>query len=390
VPSWSARPVPSDRGSRAGHSCVVMPEIMSPPQLRQGRRPARRPVFRDSCPPDSTRPAYGVGVEDRLVVVVGFDGLELIDVACVTSAFEHANRLGAHPAYRVVLATPAGRPVRSDSGLELRGQGRLDGIVDGIDTLVVSGGLGHEAAAANARLIGQVRRLAGVSRRVASVCTGATVLAAAGLLDGRRATTHWYHARQFAERFPKVRVDPAPIFIRDGAVATSGGVTAALDLSLAFVEEDNGAELARWVAMGMVTYLQRPGNQAQMSLFTSIPRPEQVLVRRVVDHVVSHLDADLSAANLAALVGVSERHLSRLFAEHVGRTPARLVRDARLEAASRLLADTREPLTTIARRCGFHSAESLRQAFVARFDISPSRFRAGHASTRSSIPAAVQ
>jgi transcriptional regulator GlxA family with amidase domain len=329
-------------------------------------------------------------VVDRLVVVVGFDGIELIDVACVTSGFEHANRLGAQPAYRVVLATPAGRPVRSDSGLELRGQGRLDAIVDGVDTLVVSGGLGHEAAAANPRLIGQVRRLAAVSRRVASVCTGATVLAAAGLLDGRRATTHWYHARQLAERFPDVRVDAAPIFIRDGTVATSGGVTAALDLTLAFVEEDNGAELARWVAMGMVTYLQRPGNQAQMSLFTSIPRPEQVLVRRVVDHVVSHLDADLSAANLAALVGVSERHLSRLFAEHVGRTPARLVREARLEAASRLLADTREPLTTIARRCGFHSAESLRQAFVARFDVSPSRFRAGHASTRSSIPVAVQ
>jgi transcriptional regulator GlxA family with amidase domain len=163
-------------------------------------------------------------------------------------------------------------------------------------------------------------------------------------------------------------------------VATSGGVTAALDLTLAFVEEDHGPELARWVAMGMVTYLQRPGNQAQMSMFTSIPRPDQVLVRRVVDHVVSHLDADLAAARLAALVGVSERHLSRLFAEHVGRTPAQLVRDARLEAASRLLADTREPLTAIARRCGFSSAESLRQAFVARFGIPPSRFRTAHAA----------
>lgn len=329
-------------------------------------------------------------MDGRLVVVVGYEGIELIDVACVTSGFEHANRLGARPPYRVVLATPAGRPVCSDSGLEVRGQGRLDGIVEGIDTLVVSGGLGHEAAADNPRLVGQVRRLASLSRRVASVCTGATVLAAAGLLDGRRATTHWYHARQLAERFPKVHVDPAPIFIRDGTVATSGGVTAALDLTLAFVEEDNGAELARWVAMGMVTYLQRPGNQAQVSLFTSIPRPEQVLVRRVVDHVVSHLDADLSAANLAALVGVSERHLSRLFAAHVGRTPARLVRDARLEAACRLLADTGEPLTAIARRCGFTSAESLRQAFVARFDISPSQFRARHAHRSRSSAAALR
>jgi transcriptional regulator GlxA family with amidase domain len=326
-------------------------------------------------------------VDARLIVVVGFDGIELVDVACVTSGFEHANRLGARPTYEVVLATPAGRPVRSDSGLELRGQGRLDGVVDGIDTLIVSGGLGHEAAAANPRLIGQVRRLAAASRRVASVCTGATVLAAAGLLDGRRATTHWYHARQFAERFPKVHVDPAPIYIRDGTVATSGGVTAALDLTLAFVEEDNGAELARWVAMGMVTYLQRPGDQTQVSLFTSTPRPEQALVRRVVDHVISHLDGDLSTGRLAALAGVSERHLSRLFAEHMGQTPARLVREARLEAASRLLADTREPLTTIARRCGFHSAESLRQAFTGRFGISPSRFRAGHRLRSSSASA---
>jgi transcriptional regulator GlxA family with amidase domain len=271
-----------------------------------------------------------------------------------------------------------GRPVRTDSGLELRGQGRLDGISERIDTLVVSGGLGHEDAADNPRLVGQVRRLASLSQRVASVCTGATVLAAAGLLDGRRATTHWHYARRLAERFPQVHVDAAPIYLRDGRVATSGGVTAALDLTLAFVEEDHGPEIARRVAMGMVTYLQRPGNQAQMSLFTSIPRPEQILVRRVVDHVNSHLDADLGATSLAALVGVSERHLSRLFSEHVGVTPGRLVRDARLEAASRLLAATREPLPAIASRCGFGSAESLRQAFVARFSISPSRFRAAH------------
>ncbi len=312
-------------------------------------------------------------------MVVGYDGVELIDVACVTSGFYYANQLGAAQAYHVVLATSAGRSMRCDSGLELRSESRLDGIHGRIDTLVVSGGRGHEAAADNPRLVGQVRRLAESARRVASVCTGATVLAAAGLLDGRRATTHWDYARRLAERFPKVNVDAAPIYIRDREVATSGGVTAALDLTLAFIEEDHGAELARWVAMGMVTYLQRPGNQAQMSLFTSIPRaPEQVLVRRVVDHVVSHLDADLSAANLAALVGVSERHLSRLFAEHVGQTPGRLVRHARLEAASRLLADTREPLSTIARQCGFTSAESLRQAFVAGFGIPPSRFRAAH------------
>lgn len=317
-------------------------------------------------------------MDDRLIVVVGYDGVELLDVACVTSGFEHANRQDARPPYRVVLATPAGRPVRSDTGLHVHGQGRLDGIDHRVDTLVVCGGLGHEAASENSRLVGQVRRLAALSRRVASVCTGATVLAAAGLLDGRRVTTHWYYAGELARRFPRVHVDPAPIYVREGTVSTSGGVTAALDLTLAFVEEDHGAEIARRVAMGMVTYLHRPGDQAQVSPFTSSPRPEQLLLRRVVDHVIGHLDADLGTARLAALIGVSQRHLSRLFAEHIGRTPARFVRDARLEAASRLLVATLDPLTTVARRCGFASAESLRQAFVVRFGLTPSRFRAVH------------
>jgi transcriptional regulator GlxA family with amidase domain len=317
-------------------------------------------------------------VDSPLILVVGFDGIELIDVACVTSGFEYANRLGAEPAYRVCFTTPAGRPVRCDSGLQLHGQARLNDIGDQVDTLIISGGLGHESAAANTRLVSQVRRLAGTARRVASVCTGATVLAAAGLLDGRRVTTHWSYAQQLADSYPRVRVDAAPIYIKDGPVATSGGVTAALDLTLAFIEEDHGAELARKVAIGMVTYLQRPGNQAQMSMFTQTPRPEQALLRRVTDHVVSHLDADLSTPSLAAMVGVSERHLSRLFTEHVGRTPGRFVRDARLEAVSRMLVGTREPLTTIARRCGFTSAEALRQAFVAQVGIPPSRFRTLH------------
>ncbi|YCK40156.1 GlxA family transcriptional regulator [Actinomadura sp. ATCC 39365] len=172
-----------------------------------------------------------------------------------------------------------------------------------------------------------------------------TVPAAAGLLDNRRATTYRYEAGRPAAPFPHVRVDPAPIFVRDGTVATSGGVTAALDLTLSFIEEDHGAELA-----------------------------DQVLVRRVVDHVVSHLDEDLGVARLAAPVGVSERHLSRLFVECVGRSPSRLVCETRLEAAAQLLTGTREPVAAIARRCGFSSAESLRQAFVVWAGVSPSRF----------------
>jgi len=236
----------------------------------------------------------------RRVVVVGYDGLELLDVASVTSSLDLANRLGATPAYDISLATLSGGPVRCDSGLHVQAQFALPDVRGALDTLIVSGGLGHSTAAADPALLDQVRRLARRARRVASICTGATVLAAAGLLEGRRATTHWHYADEFAARFPGVRVDPAPIFVQDEHVWTSGGVTAAIDLALAFVEADHGAERARWVAMGLVTYLQRPGNQAQMSMFVRARRPDHDVVRRVLDHVTAHPDADLSAAGRQA------------------------------------------------------------------------------------------
>ncbi|WP_309133266.1 DJ-1/PfpI family protein [Brevibacterium sp.] len=317
----------------------------------------------------------------RSVVVVGYDGVELLDVACVTSGFDHANRRGISPPYEVTLASPIGRPIRCDTGLEIRAQSRLDSITGAVDTLIVSGGLGYVEAAADDRLVAHLRRLAPRSRRVASVCTGATVLAAAGLLDGRRATTHWFYADELARRFPAVRVDAAPVYVRDGPVATSGGVTAALDLTLAFIEEDHGARVAREVALGLVTYLQRPANQAQMSMYLRLPSPENRTVRRMIDHVVTHLGEDLSGAPLATALGVSERQLSRLCLEHIGLSPARFVRLARLDAVTRLLTDSAEPLTAVARACGFASAETLRQTFVARYGISPSRFRAAHQST---------
>ncbi|MDN5854118.1 MAG: DJ-1/PfpI family protein [Actinomycetia bacterium] len=320
-------------------------------------------------------------MEARSVVVVAYDGAELVDIACVTSVLHLANRLGAEPPYDVRLASPGGRVIRCDSGLELRAQARVEDRLEPVDTLVVSGGLGHETAADDAPLLRHLRRLAGQARRVASVCTGATLLAAAGLLDGRCVTTHWKYAERLAQCYPRVRVDAGPIFIRDGDVATSGGVTAALDLTLAFVEEDHGPELARRVALGLVTYLQRPGNQAQMSMFTTAPRPDDVLVRKILDHVTAHPDADLRTTALATAAGVSARHLTRLFVGALGEPPGHAVRRIRLEAAGRLLATTDLPLSQLARRCGFSTAEALRQAFVGRYGISPSRFRATQTAT---------
>jgi transcriptional regulator GlxA family with amidase domain len=328
----------------------------------------------------------GSSVDPRRVVVVAYDGVELVGISCVTTSLDVATRLGALPPYRVRLVSPGGRSVRCVSGLELHAQARLEDPVRDLDTLVVSGGLGHAAAADDARLVDCVRRLGGHARRIASVCTGATVLAEAGLLEGRPATTHWRYARGLAERYPGVRVDATPIFIRDGEVATSAGVTAALDLTLAFIEEDHGPELARRVALTMVTYLKRPGNQAQMSVFTTTPWPQDRLVHDLLDQIMANPDGDLRTAVLAANAGVSVRHLTRLFRQQLGQPPGQLVRRIRLELAARMLASTALPLPQIARACGFSSAETLRQAFVASYRITPSLFRATQSTAAARPP----
>lgn len=316
----------------------------------------------------------------RRVLIVGFDQAELLDIACVTSTLDHANLLSATPPYEVSMATPGGGAITCSSGLVLAAHVPLERTLGPFDTLVVSGGPGAEAAANSCLVVGHVRRLAAESRRVASVCTGACVLAATGLLDGRRATTHWDMATRLEDRYPQVTVDPKPIYINDGNVYTSAGITSALDLTLALVAEDHGTVLARKLARRLVTYLQRPGNQAQMSMFVA-PAPRHELVRQVVDRVAGRLDGDLTTARLAMEAGVSERHLTRLFATHLGLTPGRYVRLARTEAAAHLLTSTRLPLHAVAKRCGFGSAETLRQAFVSRFGISPSRYKATQTST---------
>lgn len=310
------------------------------------------------------------------MVVVGFPDAELLDIACVTSTLATADLFRTDPPYVVRVLSPGGAPISCPPGLDLAAHDALERYTGPVDTLVVSGGLGHERAAADDVLVAHVRRLAREARRTAAVCTGASVLAAAGLLDGRRATTHWWYADQLARDHPAVRVDPDPIFVRDGPVATSAGVTSALDLTLSLVEEDHGPETARRVARSLVTYLQRPGNQAQVSLHVAAPAPAHEVVRDVVEHVARALDEDLSTPVLAARVGVSERHLGRLFRAHLGRSPARHVRRARAEAAAQLLTATDLPLARIASRCGFGSTETLRQAFHDVYATSPSHWRA--------------
>ena len=313
---------------------------------------------------------------ERTVVVVAYEHAELLDIACITTPLMMANMNGPlEVPYRTLVVTPGGLPAVCGSGLTLAADGALEHVPTPVDTVIVSGGTGHERAAESMLVRDHVRRLAGTARRTASVCTGATILAAADLLDGRRATTHWQFAARLARRHPEVVVDPDPIFIRDGAISTAAGVTSALDLTLAFIEEDHGAELARTVSRYLVTYLQRPGSQSQMSIHTAAPATDNAVVRRVTEHVASDLAAPADAAALADVAGVSVRHLGRVFAAEVGTTPAQYVRGVRLEAAAHLLEETPEPLATIARRCGFRSAEVMRQAFVRQYGTTPSAYR---------------
>ena len=327
--------------------------------------------------------------EPRRVLVIGYHAAELLDIACVTTALTVANYLNGAALYRVAVAAPGGRPIHTGSGLTLQVHETLERVTGPLDTLIVSGGIGYVDAMDDRLIVAHVRRLAGESRRVAAVCTGAGILAAAGLLDGRRAATHWDHAALLTARFPDVTFDGDPIFVTDGPICTSAGVTAALDLTLSFVEADAGADIARDVARQLVTYLQRPGNQAQMSMFTTPPAGRHSLVQATIDHVASHLPDDLSTATLAERAGVSERHLTRLFLREVELTPGRFVRRARTEAAAHLLTGSDLTMEAIASRCGFGTTETLRQAFQSRYGVSPSHYRATQARCAPIVDAAV-
>ncbi|MFF7169261.1 GlxA family transcriptional regulator [Streptomyces pseudovenezuelae] len=312
---------------------------------------------------------------NRRVLIVAYDGAQILDIACPSGALDIANRYGAEPPYSIELGTLGRRVARSSAGIPMgAGQG-LETVAGQLDTLFVVGGIGCEDAASDESLLGQVRRLARLSRRVASVCTGAYVLAAAGLLDHRRVTTHWGWGKRLAERHPAVAVDVAPLYIRDGNIYTSAGVTSALDLTLALIEDDHGPTLARAVARELVTHLHRPADQAQISMFLAAPPSENRLVRDLMGHIASHLAEDLTPATLAARAGVSPRHLTRLFTAHLGTTPAQAVRVARTEAAAHLVRSSGLPMTAVARRCGFGSAETLRQALLDHYGETGDRIR---------------
>jgi len=314
----------------------------------------------------------------RVVEILAYPAVQLLDVAGPLQVFASANELAARdgeaPLYAPRVVSAGAPVVTASAGLGLVAA-PLPRARVALDTLLAAGGPGVHAAAADSVVLQWVQARAKRARRTASVCTGAFLLAAAGLLDGKRAATHWMHCAELARRYPAIRVEPDPIFVRDGAIWTSAGVTAAIDLALALVEEDVGRPLALGVARHLVMFLKRPGGQAQFSAVLSLQGAEDRF-GALHGWIIGRLADDLSLPTLARKVGMSERSFSRHYLEATGITPARAVERLRVEAARHLLADTRLPVKRIAARCGFGSEETLRRSFVRLLAATPQDYRA--------------
>ncbi|WP_331450645.1 GlxA family transcriptional regulator [Streptomyces prasinus] len=310
---------------------------------------------------------------------VVFDGVTLLDVSGPAEVLHQAGRLG-HP-YDLVMISARGGEVVTSTGMPL--SGTVTAAEAGrVDTVLVAGGDRLAEQPVDAELLATTRTVAARATRVASVCTGAFVLAGLGLLDGRRAATHWRHADTLARRHPRVRVEPDAIHVRDGRFVTSAGISAGIDLTLALVEDDHGADAARRIARELVVFLRRPGGQSQFTTAAPVPARDGLL-RTLIDSVLADPAADHDLPSMARAAAVSPRHLTRLFHAELGTTPARWVERVRLDHALRLLLDGHS-VTAVARHSGFGSDETLRRVFVRHLGTTPTAYRQRFTSTFAS------
>jgi transcriptional regulator GlxA family with amidase domain len=306
---------------------------------------------------------------------------QVLDVTGPLEIFGRAGRwlrdkeITSELAYTVETVARESGPIRTSSGIRLIAE-RAFHEVKSADTLLVTGGVGFRDAMQDAAAIRWIRRMAGRTKRVGSICTGAMVLAQAGLLQGRRATTHWAYCDEFAATSKVEQVCADMIFVRDGNVFTSAGVTTGMDMALAMVEEDWGQPVALAVAQELVMYLKRPGGQSQFSRHLAAQFSDNDRLRELQLWILDHLDEDLSVPALARRTAMSERNFARRFVEAVGLAPGRYVEQVRVEAARRQLEQTNVDVARIANRCGFGSAETLRRAFIKHLAIPPSEYRA--------------
>lgn len=311
----------------------------------------------------------------RRVAILAFPDVQILDVTGPSEVFAIADRIHSGGAYSIELLAPHPGELQSSGSLRLIADAAIEDCTQPIDTLLVAGGLGVRAALADRRLIEWLAGAARHCRRVASVCTGAFLLAEAGLLDGRRATTHWTACRRLASAHPSIEVELDSIFVRDGNLYTSAGVTAGIDLALALVEEDLGSETALQIARMLVLFMRRPGGQAQFSNTLSGQSAQHTGLRDLQAWIADHLDDDLSVAALAQRAFMSPRNFARVFANQTGQTPGRYVESLRIERARALLQSEQRTIEGVARACGFGTVETLRRSFSRRLGVSPSDYR---------------
>lgn len=312
------------------------------------------------------------------IAVVAYPGVPLLDVTNMVEPFGRANpRLATarRAGYAIELIGPVAGPLVTASGIALVASHGLDDATGDYDTVLVAGSESVRAAARSGPLAEWLQRTTATARRVGAICRGVFALGEVGLLDGRRATTHWAWCADLAEAFPAALIEPEPVFVRDGAVSTSAGATAALDLALAFVEEDHGRELALELARELLLYVHRPAGQPQISAQLSTQLAAHCPIRSLQGWIFENLLEDLSVPSLARRVGMSPRNFSRVFAREVGDTPKQFVKRARIETVRRLLEETRDTVDEIAARAGFPNADTLRREFTGMLGVSPTEYR---------------
>lgn len=322
-----------------------------------------------------------IGGPALLVTIYAPRNVHLLEIAGLRDALFEANckaRSGA--LYRVQLVTELGCPMESASGVTFVPDASIDNATHPADTLIVAGPYGEPNPPSD-RVTAWLREQAGQSRRYGSTCTGAFLLAHAGLLSGRRVTTHWQYADRLAAAYPDISVDPDRIFVRDGPVFSSAGVTAAIDLAFSFIEEDHGRALAQWAARRLVVFLKRPGGQSQFSAALTAQSAAASPIDRIRLHILEHPRAHLGLEALADVAGMSPRHLSRLFRTELGITPAAYVELTRVDLARHLLEDSASPIKAIAYAAGFGSIATLRRAFLRRIGVTPLDYRARFQTT---------
>jgi transcriptional regulator GlxA family with amidase domain len=317
----------------------------------------------------------------RTVAVLAFPGVQVLDVVGPLEVFGRTSRWltderrRPRPAYRAMVLGTCSGPLVTSSGFAIVAELALGDAPRDIDTLLVAGGQGVQALLDDQELHAGLRAAHRRVRRFGSVCTGALLLARAGLLDGRRATTHWGYCARLAAEHPRVRVEPDRIFVEDGGLYTSAGVTAGMDLALALVEEDHGRDVALAVARELVLFVRRPGGQSQFSAQLKAQLAERDALRELQAFAVEHPEADLSVPSLARRAAMSPRHFARVFAREVGVTPARWIEAVRVEAARRRMEDGRAGVEAVAAACGFGTAEALRRAFHRRMGVPSGEYR---------------